>query len=109
MGTGSLRYDALKNGDVDVIVAFGTDGRIKGDQLVVLQDDKNYYPIYNIAPVIRQDALQKNPQIADVLAAVAPKLTDEVMSGLNYAVDGPDKKEPAVVAKEFLTQQGLLK
>jgi osmoprotectant transport system substrate-binding protein len=109
LGTGSLRYDALKNGEVDVIVAFGTDGRIKGDELVVLQDDKGYYPIYNIAPVVRLDALQKNPQIADALAAVAPKLTDEVMSGLNYAVDGPDKQEPAAVAKEFLTQQGLLK
>jgi osmoprotectant transport system substrate-binding protein len=109
LGTGSLRYDALKNGDVDVIVAFGTDGRIKGDDLTVLQDDKNYYPIYNIAPVVRQDALQANPQIAEALAAVAPKLTDEVMAGLNYAVDGPDKKEPAAVAKEFLTQEGLVK
>jgi osmoprotectant transport system substrate-binding protein len=109
LGTGSLRYDGLKNGEVDVIVAFGTDGRIKGDNLVVLQDDKGFYPIYNIAPVIRQDTQQKYPQIAEVLAQVAPKLTDEAMSGLNYAVDGPDKKEPADVAKEFLTQQGLLK
>ena len=109
LGTGSLRYDGLKNGEVDVIVAFGTDGRIKGDNLVVLQDDKNFYPIYNIAPVIRQDTLQKFPQIAEVLDKFAPLLTDEVMSGLNYQVDGPDKKEPPAVAKAFLEEQGLLK
>ncbi len=109
LGTGSLRYDALKSGDVDVVVGFGTDGRIKADQDVVLQDDKGGYPIYNIAPVIRQDRLQQSPQIADILNKVAPLLTDDVMSGLNYEVDGPDKKEPADVAKAFLEQQGLLK
>ena len=109
LGTGTLRYDALKNGDVDVIVGFGTDGRIKADKLVVLQDDKTGYPIYNIAPVVRQDTLQKYPQIAESLNKLAPLLTDEVMAGLNYQVDGPDKLEPAVVAKAFLEQQGLLK
>jgi len=109
LGTGSLRYDALKNGEVDVVVAFGTDGRIKGDNLVVLQDDKQFYPIYNIAPVVRQDTLQQHPQIADALNKLAPLLTDEVMAGLNYQVDGPDKKEPAEVAKTFLQQQGLVK
>jgi osmoprotectant transport system substrate-binding protein len=109
LGTGSLRYDALQLGEVDVIAAFGTDGRIKADNLVVLQDDKQFFPIYNIAPVIRQDTLQQYPQIADVLNTLAPLLTDEVMSGLNYQVDGPDKQDPAEVAKAFLQQQGLLK
>ena len=74
LGTGALRYDALQNGEVDVIVAFGTDGRIAGDQLVVLQDDKAFYPIYNIAPVVRMDTLTANPGIADALNAVAPLL-----------------------------------
>ena len=109
LGTGSLRYDALQNGEVDVIVAFGTDGRIKGDNLVVLQDDKGAYPIYQIAPVVRQDTLEEFPQIADILNKVAPLLTDDVMSGLNFQVDGPDKKEPADVARTFLEEQGLLK
>ena len=97
------------NGDVDVIVGFGTDGRIKADGDVVLQDDKTGYPIYNIAPVVRQDTLAKAPQIADALNKLAPMLTDDVMSGLNYEVDGPDKKEPAAVAKDFLDKSGLLK
>ncbi len=104
LGTGALRYDALAAGEVDVIVAFGTDGRIAGDQLVVLEDDKSFYPIYNIAPVARMDTLQANPGIADALNAVAPLLTDQVMAGLNYQVDGPDKQEPDAVIRAFLEQ-----
>jgi osmoprotectant transport system substrate-binding protein len=104
LGTGTLRYDGLKNGDVDVIVAFGTDGRIKGDGLTLLQDDKSFYPIYNIAPVVRMDVLADNPGIADALDKIAPLLTDDVMSGLNYQVDGPEKKEPADVIRAFLQE-----
>jgi osmoprotectant transport system substrate-binding protein len=107
LGTGTLRYDGLKNGDVDVIVAFGTDGRIKGDGLTLLQDDKNFYPIYNIAPVVRMDVMEKNPTIADALNKIAPLLTDEIMSGLNYQVDGPDKKEPGDVIRAFLQENGV--
>jgi osmoprotectant transport system substrate-binding protein len=109
LGTGSLRYQALLNGQVDVVVAFGTDGAIKGNDLLLLTDDKTFYPIYNIAPVIRKDTLQKYPQVADVLNKLAPMLTDEIMSGLNWQVDGPDKKEPAAVAKAFLLDKQLIK
>ena len=109
LGTGSLRYQALLDGQIDVVVAFGTDGQIKGDNLALLKDDKGFYPVYNIAPVVRMDTLQKYPQIADILNQLAPLLTDQVMSGLNWQVDGPDKKEPAAVAKEFLQSSGLLK
>ncbi|MCC6148592.1 MAG: quaternary ammonium transporter [Anaerolineaceae bacterium] len=108
LGTGSLRYQALLDGQIDVVVAFGTDGAIKGNNLVLLKDDKVFYPIYNIAPVVRMDTLEKYPGIATALNKVAPLLTDDVMSGLNWQVDGPDKKEPADVAKAFLEQNGLL-
>jgi osmoprotectant transport system substrate-binding protein len=104
LGTGALRYDALQNGEVDVIVAFGTDGRIAGDNLVVLEDDKSFYPIYNIAPVVRMDTLAANPQLADALNTVAPLLTDQVMAGMNYQVDGPDKLEPGAVITAFLDE-----
>lgn len=109
LGTGSLRYQALLNGQIDVVVAFSTDGQIQGEHLALLQDDKNFYPVYNIAPVVRMDTLQKYPQIADALNKLAPLLTTSIMSGLNWQVDGPDKKEPAAVAKAFLEQNGLLK
>lgn len=108
LGTGSLRYQALLDGQIDVVVAFGTDGAIQGNSLVLLEDDLTFYPIYNIAPVVRMDTLEKSPQIADLLNAVAPLLTDQVMSDLNWQVDGPDKKEPAAVAKAFLQAQGLI-
>jgi osmoprotectant transport system substrate-binding protein len=109
LGTGSLRYEALKNGQVDVVVAFGTDGQISGLGLVLLKDDKSFYPVYQAAPVIRGDVLEKNQKIAEVLNKLAPLLTDEVMAGLNWQVDGPDKKEFAAVAKAFLQEKGLIK
>jgi osmoprotectant transport system substrate-binding protein len=109
LDTGGLRYEALARGDVDVVVAFGTDGQIAGLGLTALEDDKKAYPIYQIAPVIRQDTLKANPAIAEALNALAPALTNEVMSGLNWQVDGPDKKEVAAVAREFLLSKGLIK
>ncbi len=109
LGTGSLRYQALLGGQIDVAVAFSTDGQINGDHLVLLQDDKNVYPVYNIAPVVRMDTLQKYPDIAPILNKLAPLLTTDVMSGLNWQVDGPSKKQPADVAKTFLQEHGLLK
>lgn len=109
LDTGALRYEALTRGDIDVVVAFGTDGQINGLGLALLEDDKNYYPVYQIAPVIRQDALTANPVIAETLNRLAPLLTNDVMSGLNWQVDGPEKKEIADVARAFLQQQGFIK
>jgi osmoprotectant transport system substrate-binding protein len=109
LGTGSLRYEALKAGEVDVTVAFGTDGQISGMGLVLLRDDRNFYPVYQAAPVVRQDVLEKIPALAAALNRVAPLLTDEVIATLNWQVDGPDKKEFAAVAKGFLREKGLLK
>jgi osmoprotectant transport system substrate-binding protein len=109
LGTGSLRYQALLNGQIDVVVAFGTDGAIGGNDLLVLVDDKVFYPIYNVAPVIRQDTLAKYPQIEKILNDFAALLTDDIMSGLNWQVDGPEGKEPADVARAFLLEKGLVK
>jgi osmoprotectant transport system substrate-binding protein len=106
----ALRYGALQNGEIDVVVAFSTEGEIGGMDLALLKDDKLFYPPYQVAPVIRQDTLQANPQIAEILNGLAPKLADEkTMANLNYAVSGPDKKEPEDVAKQFLMEQGLIK
>ena len=103
-----LKYQGLLAGMADVSVAFGTDGDISVNKLVVLKDDKNLFPVSQITPVVTQKALDANPGIRAVLNAVAPLLTDDVMSALNYQVDGM-KQEPAAVAKTFLTQKGLLK
>lgn len=102
-----LRYKALTDGEADVTVAFGTDGEIAAFDLVVLEDDKQLFPPYQVAPVVRQQTLEANPKVAEALNAIAPKLTDATMQKLNYEVSG-NKREPADVAKEFLTQAGLL-
>lgn len=102
-----LRYKALTDGEADVTVAFGTDGEISAFNLVVLEDDKKLFPPYQVAPVVRQQTLEANPKIADTLNAIAPKLTNETMQRLNYEVSGK-QREPAEVAKDFLTQEGIL-
>ncbi|MDR7522863.1 MAG: glycine betaine ABC transporter substrate-binding protein [Armatimonadota bacterium] len=109
LGTGSLRYEALRTGQVDVIVAFSTDGQIGGLGLVLLKDDRNFYPAYQAAPVVRADVLARNPKIAEALNRLAALLTEDVMAGLNWQVDGPEKKEFAAVARGFLQEKGLIK
>lgn len=102
-----LRYQALVEGQADVVVAFSTDGEIAAYNLVLLEDDKHLFPPYQVAPVVRQEVLDANPGIADVLNRVTALLTDEAMQRLNYEVSG-NQREPADVAREFLQQQGLI-
>ncbi|MCL4473175.1 MAG: quaternary ammonium transporter [Actinobacteria bacterium] len=100
-------YQDLLNGDAQVVVTFGTDGKIAANNLVVLDDDRNVFPPYHIAPVVRQDTLGNNPDIAGVLNRLAPLLTTEVARRLNNEVDGKHR-EPAEVAREFLLQHELI-
>lgn len=102
-----LRYQALREKQANVAVGFGTDGEISAFNLVVLKDNKNLFPPYQVAPVVRQETLQANPKIRTALNALAPKLTTETMRRLNYEVSGK-QREPAAVAKEFLQQEGFL-
>jgi osmoprotectant transport system substrate-binding protein len=101
-----LKYQALLDGDVDVAVAFSTDGQIGADHLVVLEDDKRFWPPYQVAPVVRDDALVRFPQLSASLDALAPHVTDAAMRRLNWLVDG-DKQDPADVARDFLRSTGL--
>ena len=102
-----LRYKGLVEGEADVAVAFGTDGEISAFKLLLLEDDKALFPPYQIAPVVRQETLDTHPGMAKALNTLAPKLTDETMQRLNYRVSG-EKLEPEEVARDFLTQVGLL-
>jgi osmoprotectant transport system substrate-binding protein len=102
-----LRYKGLVDGEADVTVAFGTDGEISAFNLVVLEDDKQLFPPYQVAPVVRQAALESQPDMQKALNQLSPLLTNETMQRLNYEVSGK-QREPAEVAKEFLQQEGLL-
>ncbi len=103
-----IKYQAIEQGEAEVVLAFGTDGEIFGLNLMVLTDDKALWPPYHVAPVVRQETLDTYPTLAPIINAVARLLTDEVMSGLNYQVSGPEKKEPEEVARAFLQENGLI-
>jgi len=102
-----LRYQALVEGQADVVVAFSTDGEIAAFDLVLLEDDRNLFPPYQVAPVVRQAVLDEKPGLAEALNRLSPLLTNEVMQRLNYEVSG-NQREPADVAREFLQEEGLL-
>ncbi len=103
-----IKYQALIDDDANVVLAFSTDAEIVINDLVVLTDDKGLWPPYYVAPVVRQEALDAQPTIADALNALAPVLTTEEMTALNARMVGDEKAEPAVVAKDFLVSKGLI-
>ncbi len=104
---GGLVYAALQNGDVDIAVVAATDGRIAAMELRLLRDDKQTFPHYALAPVVRKVILDANPAIRGALEALSAKLDDATMQRLNGEVDV--KKVPIKdVATKFLREQGLL-
>ena len=103
----SLMYQALAKGEVDVICAFTTDGRIAAYDLQPLADNRRFFPPYFAAPVIRSAFLQGHPEVRSVLARLAGVLNDATMQRLNYEVDEKGHR-PEDVAREFLGEQGLL-
>lgn len=86
---------------------YTTDGRVKGLDLVVLEDDERFFPVYNLATVVRGDVLEAHPEIEEVLAPLIDILTNEVMVEMNMRVD-VDGDDPALVARDFLMEQGLV-
>jgi osmoprotectant transport system substrate-binding protein len=103
-----LRYQAIQDGQADVVVAFGTDGEIAAFDLVVLEDNKGMFPPYQVTPVVRKEVLDQYPEIAEKLNAISALLSGEVMQGLNYEVTG-NGREASDVANEWLVANGLLK
>jgi osmoprotectant transport system substrate-binding protein len=90
-----------------VTTCFGTDGQIAAFDLVILEDDKRFWPPYPVAPIVRGEILDDNPEIADTLNQLAPLLDQATMTQLNWEVDG-NGREPDEVAREFLVQNGLI-
>ncbi len=102
-----LIYTALKDGQIDVGLGFATDGRIKGFDLVVLEDDKNYFPVYNPAPVVKKATADKYPELEGIFEALGEKLDTAAMTELNYQVD-IEHKDVKEAATDFLKGAGLL-
>jgi osmoprotectant transport system permease protein len=102
----SLSYRALADGEVDLIAGNSTDGMIAKLGLFQLEDDRRYFPPYEAVVLARRDALERLPQMRDVLQKLAGAVSTEEMRRLNYEVDA-DKRAPADVVREWLKAKGL--
>src|SRR5215207_10805454 len=101
-------YQVLRDSKlIDVGMVFATDGRIAAYDLLVLEDDKQFFPNYTMAPVVRQQSLERHPNLATHLNRLCAILDDEVMAGLNRRVDVDSVRIPQV-ASDFLRSKGLL-
>ncbi len=97
----NLRYQAFEQGKINAVDVFTTDAQIRKLDLKVLQDNKNYFPSYEAGIVIRQEILEKYPELEPLLNKLQKKISTEQMQQLNYEVE-IEKKTPAEVAKNFL-------
>ncbi len=104
----ALRYQAIQSGDIQITDAYSTDAELERYDLQVLEDDKQLFPPYQGAPLMKEALLKKHPELETVLNKLAGKITESQMSQLNYQV-GVEGKSAEQVAKEFLQEQGLLK
>lgn len=102
-----LKYQALRNGDIDVTNGYTTDAQISQDDVRALKDDKSYQVNYFCSTVVRKDALEKYPKLKETLELMDGILTDQKMAELNYQVEEEGRDE-AEVAEEFLKTSGLL-
>jgi osmoprotectant transport system substrate-binding protein len=102
-----LLAPALKARQIDIAAGNTTDGLVPVLDLFVLEDDRHYFPPYEAVAVIRQQTLQQHPQVAQAVANLAGKISDQEMQRLNYALDG-QRRDVKDVAQEFLRSKGLL-
>ncbi|OLS03256.1 ABC transporter substrate-binding protein [Tissierella creatinophila] len=103
-----LFYEAMKNGKAEVTTGFATDGIIERDGYVPLEDDKNAFAVYSIAPVFRTEVLEKYPDLEAEIAKLTDIITNESVMSLNSKVD-IDKMSVEEAAKDFLVENGLIK
>ena len=103
----ALRYQAIQSGDIQITDAYSTDAELARYDLVVLEDDKQLFPPYQGAPLMKTALLEKHPELEAVLNKLAGKITAEQMSQMNYQV-GVEGKSANQVARDFLTQEGMI-
>ena len=104
--TGAV-YTATARGICNFGEVFTTDGRIDSLDLVVLEDDLDFFPAYNVAAVLSSETLAEYPELADVFAQISPEITDEKLRELNLRVD-EGGEEPADVAFDFMIEAGFI-
>lgn len=103
----ALKYEALINGEVDVINAFTTDAQLAANDLVLLTDDGGFFETFLAGTVVRKDTLEKYPELQGVLEKLNGMITEEEMQQMNYEVE-VNGKEDKEVARQFLESKGFL-
>lgn len=103
----NLRYQAINGGNVQIVDAYSTDSELIEYDLVVLEDDKQLFPPYQGAPLMRKDTLEKYPELEEILNKLAGQISAEEMSRMNYQVK-VDKRSASEVAHEYLVNKGLV-
>jgi glycine betaine/choline ABC-type transport system substrate-binding protein len=101
-----LIYRALQDHKVDIVAGNSTDGVIDSLHLVILEDDRHYFPPYDAVPIIRRATLEKLPALRGVLAELGGKITGSDMRHLNYLVDG-EQRDVAAVVREYRQSHNL--
>ncbi|HTR47693.1 MAG TPA: glycine betaine ABC transporter substrate-binding protein [Verrucomicrobiae bacterium] len=101
-----LLYRALLDKQVDLVAGNSTDGLLAARDLVILQDDKHYFPPYEAVPIVRQDTLVRYPEVRDAIAELGGEISDAEMQKMNYAVAG-EGRDASDVAREFLREKKL--
>ena len=104
---GALRYVALMNDEIQVTDAFSTDGMLLRHELVVLEDNLDFFPAYHAAVIIRQDSAERFPELVETMNRLIGLLDDDAMRRLNYLVDA-EQQAPQLVARNFLREAGLI-
>lgn len=102
-----LKYQAIDQGQIDVMVIFTTDGQLSASDVTVLEDDKQFYPSYLCGNVVRSEVLQEHPELEQIFEQVTGIISDGDMASMNYQVE-TEGREPEDVAEEFLESRGLL-
>ena len=103
-----LKYEALKKGDIDVSNGFTTDAQLSNDNVRVLEDDKHLQVNYFCSNVVRNDTLKSHPRLEEAIMKLDNSITDKEMASLNYKVE-VEGKEDVQVAKDYLTEKGIIK
>jgi len=100
-----LTYQALADGQIDLIAGNSTDGLIEVLDLAILADDRQYFPPYDAVPIVRQEVLDQHPEVGEVLRLLGGLISEAEMQQLNYRVDG-GREDVSVVVSEFLESKG---
>jgi len=101
-----LIYRALQDHKVDIVAGNSTDGVIDSLHLVILEDDRHYFPPYDAVPIVRRATLEKFPQLRGILTELGGKITEQDMRHLNYLVDG-EQRDVAAVVREYRQAHSL--